>query len=198
MKYFKCIEEGYDYFTKEATIPNALYLPSQRNRMFPHLPDNFFEKVEVKKTETYTSFGCRYLCEDAKVNSWIYTKEQAEHIIYEHMREIKHIAEQHYPSDIYTSLCFIDGNTIFNNTYYNPFIEMPIDYHSLVISSPSSVDIEILTVLERIKNVLKDYCPESYFLNMCVTSDGDIFFFNDYWKKNVIHKLSFFSKDKEV
>ena len=97
--------------------------------MFPHLPDNYFEKVEVKKTETYVFFGCRFINEDAKVNSWIYTKEQASHIICEYMREIKRIAKENYPSDFYTSLCFLNGYVTFNNTYYNP-IEIAVDYHS--------------------------------------------------------------------
>lgn len=60
MKYYKVLEEKYDYFTGWTAIQNELLTEKERNTRFRYLSDEFFKPVEVSRKKTYFSFGVRF------------------------------------------------------------------------------------------------------------------------------------------
>lgn len=60
MKYYRAKGEFYDYSTGWATIETELLTEKERNTRFKHLPDYCFSVEQIKKTDTYKSFGARF------------------------------------------------------------------------------------------------------------------------------------------
>ena len=62
MKFYRVLEQKYDYFTKNETVENELLTEKERNSKFRYIPDEYFEIVNISKKKTFWSFGCRFAC----------------------------------------------------------------------------------------------------------------------------------------
>lgn len=62
MKYYRARRDAYDYFNKNGVVPYELLTERERNTRVRYLKDDVFEVVDVKKTNTYISFGVRFEC----------------------------------------------------------------------------------------------------------------------------------------
>ena len=61
MLYYKVlIGDKYDFFTGYTTVKNELLTPKEKNKKFRYLSDEYFTLVNVKRTNTYSMFGCRF------------------------------------------------------------------------------------------------------------------------------------------
>ena len=60
MLYYKVIKDGYDYFNKNAIVKNELLTTKERNSKVSHLPDSYFQIIEIPKTKVFWSFGVRF------------------------------------------------------------------------------------------------------------------------------------------
>ena len=67
MIYYRARGHYMDYFTGYETVPGELITRKQKDSMFRYLSDNYFEKVRVKRTQTYWCFGARFPFSDAEV-----------------------------------------------------------------------------------------------------------------------------------
>ena len=144
MKYYRCKRDAYDYFDRENAIKDALYTEKERNTMLRYVPDDVFEKVRIKKTETYYMFGLRRYYEDAEVKmGWEDSRDIVEEKIYKKIREIENICRKYCPEDKYLTMCITDdGNIMFNNTYWDDRCKHRLNFHSDWIEStnPWKVD----------------------------------------------------------
>ena len=64
LTYYRAKKDAYDWKTEFNLIKNELLTEKEKNIFCKNFSDNLFEKVQVKKTNTYFSFGCRF--EDGK------------------------------------------------------------------------------------------------------------------------------------
>ena len=67
MKYYKVLEEKYDYFTGWTAIENSLVTEKERNTKYRYIADCFFKPVSVSRKQTYMSFGVRFPTSDAQI-----------------------------------------------------------------------------------------------------------------------------------
>ena len=67
MIYYRARGHYLDYFTGYETVPGELITRKQRDSIFRNLSDNCFQKVRVKRTQTYWCFGARLPFSDAEV-----------------------------------------------------------------------------------------------------------------------------------
>lgn len=64
MKYYRAKTDAYDRKTEFNLVRNELLTEREKILFCPSLKEDLFETVQVKKTETYFFFGCRF--EDGK------------------------------------------------------------------------------------------------------------------------------------
>ena len=183
MKYYRVVRDGvWDANKHYATICGELLTPSERKKKFPHLADDAFERVEIKKTQTFTSFGARFATEDAVVNPFYFTREEAEQRIYEDMLSIMEIVEKHDPDKRYFSAYIHEEGFHFYTNYFNTLISG---------DEPNEFQREITPFIYRIISVVHAYSPESIPTSLTIC-DKFIMFFNSYWQKKTKHALNFF------
>lgn len=60
MKYYKAKQDAYDYFNKFNLVKGELLTERERNILARYISDDKFEIVYIKKTNTFTNFGCRF------------------------------------------------------------------------------------------------------------------------------------------
>ena len=60
MKYYKAKQDCYDYFNKFNVAKWELLTERERNILARYINDDKFEIVNIKKSNTFTSFGCRF------------------------------------------------------------------------------------------------------------------------------------------
>lgn len=61
MKYFRAIKgDVLDRKTGAYTIRNELLTPAEKRILFPNVPENTFQPVEVNRKQTYFFFGARF------------------------------------------------------------------------------------------------------------------------------------------
>ena len=67
MRYLRANKYARDRKTFFDTIEGELLTKNERKTLCPNISDSCFDTVEVKKGETYSSFGTRYPMENAMV-----------------------------------------------------------------------------------------------------------------------------------
>ena len=60
MKYYKAKQDFYDYKNEFNLVKGELLTECERNTMARYINDDKFEIVQIKKSKTYTFFGCRF------------------------------------------------------------------------------------------------------------------------------------------
>ena len=60
MLYYKAVKDGYDYFNKNGIIKNELLTARERNSKVRYLPDDYFQIIEIPKSNVFCSFGTRF------------------------------------------------------------------------------------------------------------------------------------------
>lgn len=64
MKYYRATKDAYDHKSEFNLVRNELLTEREKTLFCPSLKDDLFETVQVKKSNTYIFFGCRF--EDGK------------------------------------------------------------------------------------------------------------------------------------
>lgn len=60
MKYYRARKDAYDRKTEFNLVRNELLTEREKSLFCPTLKDSLFEIVQVKKSNTYIFFGCRF------------------------------------------------------------------------------------------------------------------------------------------
>ena len=65
MKYYRARRDAYDYFSKYGIVKNELLTEKERNTKVRYIKDDLFEVINIPKTKTFFSFGCRFEIKEA-------------------------------------------------------------------------------------------------------------------------------------